>query len=170
MQTSYFVWWFSRPPVVRCEHIEGTGILLMHADAPFTVDHALAFDRSVARGERPDLELDRPTLLDIRNLRLGRIPPTDVFRYVIRRRAMSGLPKLGALAIVCGDIGTMGVLRLFGVVAHMSRLREEQLLLVTFDMSEAVAFLADHAGLAEEAHSVVLAHAAYANPYCVGSA
>jgi hypothetical protein len=131
-----------------CE-IDGSGILYLRAEEPFTVDDVVAFTTAVANGAHPGVTLDMPAVLDFRRVDLIRIPTADISRYVMRRRALTDPPSAGYMAIVCGDIGSFGMLRMFGVLAELSGLRSEKLLCVTLDMAEAVGFICDRTGRAD---------------------
>jgi hypothetical protein len=137
--------------------IDDTGILLLTAAEPFSVDEVLAFTSDVAAGRHPGIALDMPSILDIRRVDLVRIPTSEVSRYVMRRRALTEQPQAGDMAIVCGDMGSFGMLRMFGVVSELAGLRMEERLLVTMEFDEAVDFIRARTGRPPETRDALLA-------------
>lgn len=136
--------------------IDGTGILFLKAEEPFSVDDVIAFTGAVAKGAHPGVALDMPAVLDIRGVNLVRIPTADITRYVMRRRALTEQPRAGYMAIVCGDMGSFGMLRMFGIVSELSGLRMEEMLCITMDLAEAVAFICDKTGRPAEDRAALL--------------
>lgn len=126
--------------------IEETGLVLLTAEEPFSVDDIIAFTSAVAAGRYPGITLDMPAILDIRRVNLVRIPTADVTRYVMRRRALTDQPMASDIAIVCGDMGSFGMLRMFGIVSELAGLRMEERLLVTTEIEEAVDFICARTG------------------------
>jgi len=78
----------------------------------------------------------------MREICLADLTAADVSRFGMRRAALTAPPAAGPLAVVCSDMMTFGMLRMFGIVADLSGLRPEHAYCVTTSLEEAARFMA----------------------------
>lgn len=126
-------------------------IALLSAVKPFSMIDVNVRLGSIAAGNEPGLSVDMPMLTDARGVSLARLP-TEQFMEYFRRRSREGIPHTGnLLACVCGDTGSFGMLRMFGILAELEGIRPEKRYFVSQDLSEVSAWMAEQVGMEDGA-------------------
>lgn len=126
--------------------IGNTGILFYRGGPPFSIDQIIRFKTDIFRGCHKGMDLHMPAVADFRALDLGSVPSVEINRYIMARSAL-GLSSAGPLAILCEDMRSQLVLRLYSVMAELAGLRNETDMMVTGCPEDAIAFVCDRAGI-----------------------
>lgn len=125
---------------------DGQAIVICAAN-PFGMVEASAVLAQSAAGKLPGITPASPCLIDVRTVRMARIPTMDFVTF-FRERARRGIPSThNPLACVCDVSGTFGMLRMFGILAELEGVRTEDRFFVSEDLDEAAAWLEDRADL-----------------------
>ncbi len=99
----------------------------------------------------PEANLDLPAFFDLRAIDLSVDTTLSIKKAIRLRKSLK--PETGGnpCAYVMGDLGSFGMMRMYGIYADLEGLRDESLTLVTVDYDEAVEWLVEKAGV--DAHT-----------------
>ena len=137
---------------------DGQAVVICAAN-PFAIVESSSLLERAALGQVPDVTPSSPVLIDVRTVRMARLPTADILGF-FRNRARKGIPSTGnPLACVCDDSGTFGMLRMFGILAELEGVRREDRFFVSEDIDEAAEWLAGIAGLPDGAPGRIVAEA-----------
>lgn len=97
----------------------------------------------MALGERnaPGSNLDLPALFDLRRTELNSDTSADIKKAIRLRKTLRENTGNNPCAYVVGDLGSYGMMRMYGIYAELEGLRKEDLTLVTEDLDEAIEWL-----------------------------
>ncbi|WP_218464790.1 hypothetical protein [Maritimibacter sp. DP1N21-5] len=114
---------------------------------PFTGSDLVSAMQTLRDGCVSGLSLDVPLFIDASRITTGPMNSAEINRMVLQRPAMEDVPANRPVAVVVPDVRFMVMLRLYGVMAHMSGLREERRQFTTLRTAEAAGWMADQLGL-----------------------
>ena len=123
--------------------IDGPGVLYARCAPPFAMNDILDLSRRLASGAVPGVTLSSPAIFDARAISFDAIETEEIRSYMRQRTALSSRKSESPLAMVAGDPGSFGMLRMMGIVAEISGIRDEDRTLVTYDLDDAIAWIAD---------------------------
>ncbi len=122
--------------------IGGGSVLYARCERPFSMQDVGTLSRRLVQGDVPGAGLDTPAILDARAVGFGDVETDDIRAYMRQRRAMSSRKSFSPLAMVAGDRGSFGMMRMMGIIAENSGIRDEDRTIVTFEIEEAANWLA----------------------------
>ncbi|WP_172332554.1 hypothetical protein [Mangrovicoccus sp. HB161399] len=122
--------------------IKGTGVLYARCLPPFAMNDIADLSRRLASGGMAGASLESPAIFDARAVSFADVETDDIRAYIKQRRLMAGRKSIGPLAMVAGDQGSFGMLRMMGIVAEIAGIRDEDRTIVTLDMDEAAGWVA----------------------------
>lgn len=135
--------------MLEARMIGESGVIVARALPPFDMDQVDAFSTELADGAFPGMSLASPAIVDFRAVRLTDLHTADIRRYLTHRRDRQPAPGTGPIALVAGDLGSFGMLRMFAILAEIHGIRPEARTHVTDDVENALQWLSDRLGLGE---------------------
>jgi hypothetical protein len=118
------------------------GIVVAQCLPPFWMSELSDLAEAIRHGKYPGLSLSSPVLVDARAVRLARIDTSSFQRHVGRRAALQAGQPPNHVALVAGDLGSYGMLRMFSVLSEIYGVRPETMCLVTDSIGEATDWMA----------------------------
>lgn len=118
------------------------GIVVAQCRPPFCISELPDIAEEIRQGKYPGLSLSSPVLVDARAVRLARIDTSSFQRHLWRRAALQAGQPPNHVALVAGDLGSFGMLRMFSVLSEIYGVRPETMCLVTGSIREATDWLA----------------------------
>ena len=115
-----------------------TGILLTRSVAPFTLSDIIETYQRIADGTLPGATMSSPTIHDGRAAILEKPAPGEFGLFVMRRKLLQRGHKAGPLAILAPGLANFGRSRLYGILSHVGKIRDEDMTYVTEELGEAL--------------------------------
>lgn len=113
---------------------------------PFSMVEASAALARIKAGEIEGAGMSYPMLVDVRTVRLARLPTAEFVAF-FRQRARDNIARTGNLMVcLCDDSGTFGMLRMFGIMADLDGVRPEDNYYVTESLDDAAGWVTARAG------------------------
>jgi len=126
--------------MIRRKEYECAGLRVLKAWPPFAFEEILSDSKNVIEKGGVDA-LKIPTIFDLRLVDLLPLTSEDVRTFITRRRNLHAAPLSAGAAFVVGDLGSLGMMRMYAIYSELSGLRDEANTLVTMDMEEAFDWL-----------------------------
>lgn len=134
--------------MMHARPIGQTGVIYCLCTPPFFMGDVLDVTHALAAGTQPGMTLASPVIVDARLVRLTDLMHQDLGWYLKRRQRVKPPGGAGPLAMVSGDVGSYGMLRMFAVLADIAGIRCEAQSLVTESMPGALSWMRSRPGLA----------------------
>lgn len=119
-----------------------TGVALSQSIPPFTLADLRDSFRARAEERIAGVTLDTPVIFDGRAAPLLLDDTDSLGEALLERRFLQRGRTAGPMAAVVNDLGDHGMLRLFGVLSHVSKVRDETRMYITEDIGDAARWMA----------------------------
>ncbi|MFK7868267.1 MAG: hypothetical protein AB8B58_03385 [Roseobacter sp.] len=111
---------------------------------PFDLEEIYALQKKQASSGGEQGPLNAPTFYDIRSVDLLVFDSAQLRRLISQRYALGEQHHNNAFAVVVGDEGCYGMMRMYNAYADLIGLRKQANSFVSLDMKEAVEWIAPH--------------------------
>jgi len=128
-------------------YFDDLGLQYIFGCEPYSLDDLHAILARKARAGGPQGDLGQVMFMDLSRVDLLKQSEAAFRRFIIRRRALNEKMTQNPICFLVGDIGSFGMMRMYGILAEVSDLRDEDLMLATLDMTEAAHWTAARLGL-----------------------
>ena len=127
--------------------VEPPGLHFVKGREPFRLNALLEIGTSILGRPGPEGELSRPLLWDMREVDLLKVETGELKAMIRKREEFGAAHANGLMAIVVGDLGSFGMMRMYIALAEIGRLRNEDRFHLGYDMGEALRWLDRMMGL-----------------------
>ena len=114
---------------------------------PFSLDELLGLMQSLSG----HADFESPFIHDMRDVDLLRLGSDDMENHILKFKHRVQDTLENPCAFIVRDIGGVGKIRLWGVLAEVSGIRHEDLVLVTTEVEDAVEWVADQLHISDPA-------------------
>ncbi|MGI9388511.1 MAG: hypothetical protein ACR2O1_00515 [Boseongicola sp.] len=114
---------------------------------PFTLDELLGVMQALSG----KVDFESPFIHDLRDVDLPRLAADDMENHILKFKHQVQSTLENPCAFIVRDVGGLGKMRMWGVLAEISGIRHEDLVLVTTEVEDAVEWVADKLHLSDPA-------------------
>ena len=113
----------------------------LRAVDPFSMDQIYEYSLRMMQSGDASSDISLPVFWDFRWVNLLHCKVEELRRHIGRRDRLGKAYRNNPTAIVVGDQGSFGMMRMYGILADLEGLRDESRTLVTLDFRAAIDWL-----------------------------
>ncbi|WP_037227475.1 hypothetical protein [Roseobacter sp. GAI101] len=130
--------------------LQFNGVNYRRFSAPFSLDELYRLNLTDASRPEKNAGFYQPLIEDYTDVNLITLESSDIIGHLTRIRNAAGIPRSimnNYVTCVAGDLGSYGMLRMYGVYAEIYGVREEEKFYVAESLLEATTWLMFKKGL-----------------------